>query len=251
MTRDYYDRLAPHYRLVYRDWDASVKRQAAALDGVIRELIGPGAKRVLDAACGIGTQSLGLAELGYQVTASDLSPQAVELARKEAARRKLRIDFGVADMRRLSEVHRELFDVVLACDNAIPHLLTDEEILLAFRQFHACAAPGGGCIVSVRDYSQVEREGKVIHPRTVHETADGRVVMFDVWEFDGDRYEMTTYVVKDRGGATARTRVIRGGQYYCVSLGRLEELLQEAGFRLAGTLRDRFFQPLLVGLRPG
>jgi SAM-dependent methyltransferase len=246
----YYDQLAPHYRLVYRDWEASVKRQASALDGVIREFIGPGARRVLDAACGIGTQSLGLAELGYQVTASDLSPEAVELARKEAARRKLRIDFGVVDMRRLSEVHRERFDVVLACDNAIPHLLTDDDILLALRQFQACTTPGGGCIISVRDYSQVGREGKAIHPRTVHETAGGRVAMFDVWEFDGDRYEMTTYVVHDRGGASAETQVIRGGRYYCVSLSRLEELLREAGFRLAGTFRDRFFQPLLVGLRP-
>jgi len=246
----YYDQLAPYYRLVYRDWEASVKRQALALDGTICEFVGPDADLVLDAACGIGTQSLGLAELGYRVTASDISPEAVELARAEAARRGLEIEFGVADMRSLPEAHRERFDVVLACDNAVPHLLTDDDILLAFRQFYACTAPGGGCLVSARDYSQVEREGRVIQPRTVHETPGGRVAIFDVWEFEGDRYEMTTYVVEDRGGAEARTQVIRGGRYYCVSLETLAALLQRAGFRLAGTFRDRFFQPLIVGLRP-
>ena len=246
----FYDQLAPHYRLVYHDWEASVERQALALDGTISEFVGPDAETVLDAACGIGTQSLGLAELGYRVTASDLSAEAVELARAEAVRRGLEIEFGVADMRSLPEAYRGRFDVVLACDNAVPHLLTDADILLAFRQFHECLAPGGGCIVSARDYSEVEREGRVVQPRKVHNIPGGRVVMFDVWEFAGDRYDMTTYVVEDLGGSEARARVIRGGRYYCVPIKRLEELMREAGFKHAGTFRDRFFQPLLVGTRP-
>ena len=41
------------------------------LDEIIHETWGDKVSEVLDAACGIGTQSLGLAKLGYQVTASD------------------------------------------------------------------------------------------------------------------------------------------------------------------------------------
>jgi hypothetical protein len=43
--------------------------------------------------------------------------------------------------------------------------------------------------------------------------------------------------------------VIRGGRYYCVTLARLETLLREAGFRQVTILRERFYQPLLVGTK--
>jgi hypothetical protein len=37
-----------------------VERQASILDGIIREYFGGNVKSILDAACGIGTQSIGL-----------------------------------------------------------------------------------------------------------------------------------------------------------------------------------------------
>jgi ubiquinone/menaquinone biosynthesis C-methylase UbiE len=77
---DFYDQLSPFYHLIYADWDASVKRQASQLDAVIRELWEGRVRTVLDAACGTGTQAIGLAELGYQVTASDISLESLERA---------------------------------------------------------------------------------------------------------------------------------------------------------------------------
>jgi len=76
-TAAFYDALTPFYHLIYPDWHASIARQAQALDSIIRSAGGSKLRTVLDAACGIGTQSLGLAALGYEVTASDLSPAAV------------------------------------------------------------------------------------------------------------------------------------------------------------------------------
>jgi SAM-dependent methyltransferase len=248
-TTGYYDALAPYYRLVYRDWEASVGRQAEQLDGVIREFFGPAARSLLDAACGIGTQALGLAALGgYEVTASDISPAALARAREEAAARNLEIEFRVADMRGLWEAHRREFDVVLAGDNAVPHLLSEADILSAFRQFRRCAAPGGGCIISVRDYASMERGGRRLYPRGVREVEGGRVVLLDVWDFEGDRYEITTYVIEDTGGGPPRTHVARGGRYWCVTIPVLERLLAEAGFVRTAVLADRFFQPLIVGV---
>src|SRR5262245_17346125 len=108
----FYDALAPYYHLIYEDWQLSSERQAAALDSIIRALAGTQCRSILDVACGIGTQSLGLASLGYQVTASDLSPTAIERARAEASRRNLGIRFSVADMRGAFTQHRRTFDVV-------------------------------------------------------------------------------------------------------------------------------------------
>jgi hypothetical protein len=49
-VRDFYDALASQYHLVFEDWDESVERQASALDGVIRALLGEGRRTVLDVA---------------------------------------------------------------------------------------------------------------------------------------------------------------------------------------------------------
>ena len=245
--QDYYDNLASYYKLIYEDWDASVRRQGIVLDGVIREFFGKDARRILDAACGIGTQSIGLAQQGYLVHGSDISTGAIVEARAEAVKRGLSIEFQVTDMRRLADAYARPFDLVIACDNAIPHLLSNDEIQQVFEQFNYCAA--GGCIISVRDYAAMERVGVRMYPRTVHETSNGRVILFDSWNFAGDFYDLTTYVVEDNGGPVAATHVIRGGRYYCVSIATLENLLVRAGFHRVTTLRDRFFQPLIVGIK--
>src|SRR5262245_32507082 len=93
-VKRFYDELAPFYHLIFPDWEASIRRQAEALDGVIRERWGDGHLSILDAACGIGTQALGLATLGHRVTASDISDAELERAAREARDRGLAIHFS-------------------------------------------------------------------------------------------------------------------------------------------------------------
>ena len=246
----FYDRLAPIYHLIYPDWEASVRRQGEALDSIVREELGEGgARSVLDVACGIGTQSLGLARLGHRVTASDLSPAAVARAREEAARRGLAIDFSVADMRRAHEHHGGGFDVVVCADNSLPHLLSDGEILAALRQFRACTRPGGACLVSVRDYAAMRREGTEVQPHGVHEHGGARWVLFQTRDFSGDSYALTLYAIEDRGADTATTHVFRS-TYYAVTTDTLARLMEEAGFERVRRVDGVFFQPVLVGRAP-
>jgi SAM-dependent methyltransferase len=249
MLESFYDQLAPYYKYLHQDWEASVVRQASVLAGVIREFFGEPPHKILDAACGIGTQSIGLARLGYQVTASDISAGEIEKAREEAVKRGLAIDFKVADMRQLASTYSAKFDLIIACDNAIPHLLSDAEIVQAFEQFHACTTAHGGCIISVRDYETMERGGRKFYPRLVQDLPGGKLLIFDVWEFDGDFYDISMYFLEDRGDMEAIAKIIRGGRYYCVTIPTLEKLLMQAGFKRVVTLRDRFFQPLLVGIK--
>lgn len=244
---DFYDQLAPFYHLIFPDWNASIARQAQALDAVIRARLGDGPRRVLDVSCGIGTQALGLAALGHHVTASDLSPGAVARARDEAARRGLDIAFSVADMRAAHDHHGGGWDVVLCADNALPHLLTDDDILVALRQFHACARPGGLCLVSVRGYAAIARTDEV-QPHAVHEEDGVRSIVLQHRAWDGDRYEMTFYIIQDRGGDTATTHALRS-RYYAITTDRLLELMRAAGFAHAERLDGAFYQPLLVATK--
>lgn len=250
MIESYYNQLAPFYRYLFLDWEKSVVSHAQVLDSVIREFFGPQVRHILDAACGIGTQSIGLAQLGYQVVASDISATELDLAMQEANKRALNLKFVLADMRRLRQTHQDVFDLVIACDNAIPHLLSEEDILMAFQEFYACTKEEGGCIISVRDYANKELGGRKMYPRTVHQTPEGRVMLFDVWEFESEYYDFTTYIVKDQGETGITTNAIRNGRYYCVTIATLERLLIEAGFgRVAIVNNERYHQPILIGLK--
>ncbi len=58
----------------------------------------PNAK-ILDLGCGNGRHSINLAKLGYDVTGLDLSANLLSIAKQEAERQKIKINFVEADMR--------------------------------------------------------------------------------------------------------------------------------------------------------
>lgn len=246
-TNQFYAELTPFYHLVYPNWEASVIRQASMLDSVIKEAWGK-VFSILDVSCGIGTQSLGLAQLGYDVTASDLSPEEIERAKKEAEARDLSIDFSVADMRKAHDHHARDFGVVLSADNSIPHLLTDEDILTAFRQFFLCTRPGGGCIVTVRDYEKEDLSQQQVKPYGIREEDGVRWLGWQVWDPHPPTYDITMYFVEDRGGPECRTHVMRS-TYYAIGIPRLLELMTEAGFSDVKRMDGRLFQPMIIGTR--
>jgi SAM-dependent methyltransferase len=248
MVENFYNQLAPQYKNLYQDWDESIAKQASTLDRVIKEYFGDRIKTIRDVACGIGTQALGLSELGYRVIGSDISPDAIDLAQKEAELRNLKIDFSVMDLRKIIETEPEPVDLVLACDNVIPHLMSKKEILRTFKSFYKIAAPEGGCLISVRDYAQLKWEAGEIRlvPRLVRQIDDGKIIVFDVWEFSADAYEITVYILEDVYGEELKITAAKGGQYFCVGIDTLEYLFLQAGFRKVVTIRDRYFQPLIL-----
>ena len=249
MVKDFYDQLSPFYHLIYKDWEADVAQQGRCLRDIIEGRWGRGARSVLDVSCGIGTQSIGLASFGFEVTGSDLSPEAVERARREAAWRGLNISFSVCDMRQAGAHTAMTFDVVLSGDNAVPHLLSDEEILLALRAMHACLRRGGGCVITIRDYDKEERGRGIVKPYGIREEDGKRYLIWQIWDFEGEQYELTMYFIEDdKESGTARTHVFRS-RYYAVSPSRLLALMERAGFGAVERLDDIFFQPVLVGTR--
>lgn len=246
MIKDFYNRISPFYHLIYPDWDATIRNQAAALDEIIKKFWGDAHRSVLDVACGIGTQTLGLAQLEYDLTASDISDVEIERAKVEAERRGLTVKFSVADMRESHIHHQKQFDIVIACDNAIPHLLTDEEILAAFQQMYACTRPGGGSLITVRDYDAEQRSGTQIKPFGVRTEGQSKYLVFQVWEFEGDIYDLSMYFVEDNGGPDCVTHVMRT-KYYAVGTDKLMALMREAGFESVQRLDEVFYQPVIIG----
>jgi SAM-dependent methyltransferase len=95
-------------------------------------------KRLLDVACGTGKSFIPMLERGWQVTACDISPAMVAIAREKVGDR---VQLSVADMRELP-VFGE-FDVVFCLDDAVNYLLGTEELEQALTGMRRNLAPGG------------------------------------------------------------------------------------------------------------
>jgi SAM-dependent methyltransferase len=253
MTAHFYDRLAPYYHLLYGDWERSVTRQGAALSGLLQELgVAPGSA-ILDAASGIGTQTLGLLQQGYRLTASDVSSGAIERLKAELSRRALHAPVHVDDLRTLVHTASQSMAAVIACDNSLPHLLSDAELLQALRSCHRCLQPGGVAVFSVRDYAAIERVNPDVRPYGLRHEAGRRFLAVQVWEWgqgeEQDRYDLRIYLTSESPEGVCETQVLRS-RYYAVTIERLQALLVEAGFVDTQRRDDVLFQPVLVGRRP-
>jgi len=98
--------------------------------------------RVLDLACGSGRHSLELRRRGFEVVGADISPELLEIARRDAEEQGLEAEFVEADLREL-DLDAE-FDVVLSLnDGAIGYFESDEENLRSFEVIARALRPGG------------------------------------------------------------------------------------------------------------
>lgn len=246
ITQTFYNNMAAQYDKLFQDWDAAVDEQSAILDRILRESGVDRSARILDCACGIGTQAIGLAKLGYPVTASDISEGELVQARERAETRGVQICFERADFRALSEVFPEPFDAVIAMDNALPHMLTREDLQAAVRSIIAQIRPGGVFVASIRDYDRLLVDKPPYSPPYIHQTAKGQRVSFQTWLWNGDIYHLTQYIIEDED-------TLRTGKYQCsyraIRREELTNLLLSSGCSRVDWLfpeKTGFYQPILT-----
>ena len=199
IIQTFYDNMAAQYDKLFQDWDASVHEQAEILHRLFASCGYDSSARLLDCACGIGTQAIGLAALGYAVTASDISLPELRRAEENAARHGVSVRFAHADFRALSETFTEPFDIVIAMDNALPHMLTDAALETAVRSITGQLRQGGIFAASIRDYDSLLSCKPPYSPPYIHKNADGQRVSFQTWDWHGDCYHLVQYIIEDTG----------------------------------------------------
>jgi glycine/sarcosine N-methyltransferase len=247
-VRDFYDQLATDYHLIYADWPNSVRRQGAVLDRLIKSMVGGEARAVLDCACGIGTQAIGLALRGYEVTATDLSEASVDRARTEAQAFEAQVSFGIADFRDLEPVGGS-YDVVIACDNALPHLVDDADLKAAAASMRARLRDGGLLVASTRDYDEASMMRPTTTETSTFDGPGGRRIVFQVWDWapDGRTYVVNLFILRGVKGEWSMTH--HATTYRALRRAELTAVLAEAGFtavRWHTPAETGYFQPVVT-----
>lgn len=197
ITQAFYNNLATQYDKLFLDWKTTTKEQAELLDHIFKNYGFDRAANVLDCACGIGTQAIGIAGLGYKVTASDFSEGALAEAVKRAKENDVKICFKQADFCALSDTFAEKFNIVIAMDNALPHMLSSNDLEKAIKSIVNQMKQNGIFVASIRDYDSLLTEKPPYSPPYIHQTDKGQRVSFQTWEWKDENYKLTQYIVED------------------------------------------------------
>lgn len=227
----FYDELAENYHLIFENWDNSVKRHSKIFDGLIQKQKSFSGEKIslLDCSCGIGTQAIGLALMGYDVCATDISPKEIERAKREALRMNAHLSFGVADFRNLKEQVEGTFDVAITCDNSLPHLLTEEDIKLAFDNIWSKLKDNGLFLASIRNYDKIISDKPHATTPYVYDNEDGRRIIFQVWDWEDERlYKLSQFIEREH---LNKWETVNNTAYYrAITRDEITRLLEEAGF---------------------
>ncbi len=246
ITQTFYDSLASQYDKLFEDWNAAAHEQAVILDRIFRDYGFDATAAVLDCACGIGTQSIGLAALGYRMTASDISNAELAEAAKRAAENNVSIRLEHADFCALSGTFPETFDIIICMDNALPHMLSHNALASAIGSITGRMQKDGIFVASIRDYDALLCSKPPYSPPYIHKTADGQRVSFQTWTWEEDRYKLIQYIIDDG-------EVLRSSKFECeyraTRRAEITDLLLASGCSEVKWLfpeETGFYQPIVV-----
>ena len=198
IVQTFYDNMANQYDKLFENWTATTHEQAHILNRIFNEYGFDYNAQILDCACGIGTQSIGLAALGYKITASDISDGELKQAKDRAKQNNVIIRFQRADFCRLSESFSEQFDIIIAMDNAIPHMLTRNDLEKAINSIIGQLKKGGIFVASIRDYNKLLEQKPSYSPPYIHRSDNGQRVSFQTWTWDNENYHLIQYIIDDK-----------------------------------------------------
>ena len=248
----FYDSTAENHHLVFKDWNATINWQAGVFGPRIERGQTGSPLHILDCACGIGTQALGLAARGHVVTGTDISAAAVSRARREAQDRGLSIRFEVADMRDLSTIEESDFDAVLAADNALPHLQEDG-LRRAAESMSAKLKTGGVFVATVRDYDAVVAERPTVQPPSFFDDGGRRRIVHQIWDWLDERtYRFHLYITRETDAGWTCDHYV--STYRALLRDELTAILVSAGFvdvRWLMPAESDFYQPVVLAVRAG
>lgn len=212
-----YEALCHAYDALMRDVDYDAWAEYIA--GFLKET---DAKKIAETACGTGSISFRLAQLGYDVTASDISAGMLDCAKKKARAAGYKCMFIVQDMTALELPKR---DALVCCCDGVNYMQSESELMAFFKGAYACIKKGGMLLF---DMSTKYKLNEILSDNFFYDDGDD-VTCFWQSEKTGDarvKLEVSVFV---REGDVYR-RYDEAQEQTAYDKERVLELLREAGF---------------------
>ncbi len=136
----YVGRHAELYDLFYAD--KTYPAEAEFVGRCFKKFSDRETRTVLELACGTGRHAFELEKLGYDITATDYSPDMLQVAQQRARESDSKVRFAKIDMRTLPASATE-YDAAICLFDSIGYLQTNDALSEMFAGVWHCLRPGG------------------------------------------------------------------------------------------------------------
>jgi 2-polyprenyl-3-methyl-5-hydroxy-6-metoxy-1,4-benzoquinol methylase len=231
MSSQFYTSIATYYQHIFPFNPAQVD--------FLRHVLPYNGAKVLDVGCAIGDLSFALTHFGFPTWAFDFDPQMIEIAQNSKQEDSMFPVFEQLDMRLIDDRYPEsYFNTVICFGNTLVHLLTDDDILRFLHAAFKVLAPEGKLTIQILNYQYIldhqiqslpliDNE-HIRFERNYRFTENSQLIDFD-----------TRLTVK-----STNVEIANSVKLYAICQNRLQELLEEAGFKSIEFFGNFNSQPL-------
>lgn len=220
---EHYDtHLAEHYSWLFGGLPERVSENKALFHEL--GILPTASKRALDVGAGTGFQTLPLAELGFEITAVDLSKSL--LAELAAHAKDLPIRIVCDDILRYVASADGNLELAVCMGDTLTHLTSFGDVQRLFREIFRLLGPGGRFVIAFRDFTR-ELTGAA---RFIPVRADASTVFTCFLEYEGDHVRV--YDVIHRRSEGAWEMKVSSYKKLRIAPDWAEKRLRETGFEI-------------------
>jgi 2-polyprenyl-3-methyl-5-hydroxy-6-metoxy-1,4-benzoquinol methylase len=218
MSEHFYTSIAKYYQHIFPFNPKQIE--------FLRNVLPYNGARVLDVGCAIGDLTFALTHFGFPTWAFDFDAEMIVLAQKAKDEDTMFPIFEQLDMRLLDQRYPEaFFDTVICFGNTLVHLLTDDDIRKFLLASNKVMADDGTFTIQILNYQHIlEKQVKSLP------LIDNEHVRFErSYQFSdsSDLIDFNTKLTIKSTGQVIQNTV----KLYAIGQQKLQELLEETGFR--------------------
>ncbi|MBQ3544560.1 MAG: class I SAM-dependent methyltransferase [Lachnospiraceae bacterium] len=226
---------AYYYNAFYHD--KNYKEEVAQVDWVLKKY-GNNIKKIINFGCGTGKHDMELSRLGYQCTGIDMSPLMIDIAKENACKEGMKIDFEVANI--CTYYSDKQYDAVVSLFHVMSYQNSNKDILSALQSARNVLTQGGLLVFDGWYGPGVLSDKPSVRVKEVDDNENrliriARPVMHDKKNTVDVYYEVL--VINKATGETGEIKEVHKMRYFFRP--ELELMLEQSGFELIENLDCR------------
>ena len=219
---------AYYYNAFYQDKD--YRSEAGQIDYLLKKY-NDGIDKIINFGCGTGKHDVELVKLGYTCKGIDMSPLMIEIARDNAQKEDIKIDFAVENI--CDYKSQDKYDAVISLFHVMSYQNKNEEILAAFQSARNALNSGGIFIFDTWYGPGVLSDKPIVRVKEIEDSENrliriARPIMHDKENIVDVNYEVL--IINKNTNKVQTINEVHNMRYFFRP--EIEKLLDEAGFEL-------------------
>lgn len=188
-------------------------------------------KKILDCACATGQHAVQLAQMGYQVTASDINSTMVQQTRELAKEKDVALEVYQSDFISLKEKINDTFDMIICIGNSLPHVENKDELRNSLENMFSLLKTGGQLIIQNRNYDKIMQDKYQMMPMTKWTNQEEAKLFIRINELNSNqKVSFTIITLSSEENNNWRMETERT-ELYPIQQIQIDGILKEIGFK--------------------